>query len=85
MKLFLNTTDLNNPTIEITKKITKMVKNPNDKTQTLIQRERETDTFIVDKNEWGLWDVSVIDIAGNTCSLTSKKSRKEAIRFVELF
>ena len=85
MKLFLNTTDLNNPTIEITKKITKMVKNPNDKTQTLIQRERETDTFIVDKNEWGLFDVSVIDIAGNTCSLTSKKSKKEAIRFVELF
>ena len=85
MKLFLNTTDLNNPTIEITKKITKMVKNPNDKTQTLIQREREPDNFIEDKNEWGLWDVSVIDIAGNTCSLTSKKSRKEAIRFVELF
>ncbi|MBP92555.1 MAG: hypothetical protein CMC55_00380 [Flavobacteriaceae bacterium] len=85
MKLFLNTTDLNNPKIEITKKITKMVKNPNDKSQTLIQREKETDTFIVDKNEWGLWDVSVIDIGGNTCSLTSKKSKKEAIQFVELF
>ena len=85
MKIFLNTEDINNPKIEITKKITKMVKNPNDKSQTLIQREGETDTFIVDKNEWGLWDVCVMDIGGNTFSLTSKKSRKEAVRFVELF
>ena len=85
MKIFLNTTDLNNPTIEITKKITKMVKNPNDKSQTLIQREKETDTFIVDKNEIGLWDICIMDIAGNTDMLSTKKSKKEAIQFVELF
>lgn len=85
MKIFLNTTDLKNPKIEITKKITKMVKNPNDKSQILIQRERETDTFIVDKNEFGLWDISIIDIAGNTEMLTVKKSKKEAVQFVELF
>ena len=66
-------------------KIKTIVKNPNDKSQILIQRELETDTFIVDKNEWGLWDVSTMDIGGNTWSLTTKKSKKEAIQFVELF
>ena len=66
-------------------KIKTMVKNPNDKSQIIIQRESETDVFIVDKNEWGLWDVSTMDISGNTWSLTSKHSRKLAIEFVELF
>jgi len=69
----------------MTTKIKTIVKNPNDKSQILIQRELETDTFIVDKNEWGLWDVSTMDISGNTWSLTTKKSKKEAIQFVELF
>ncbi len=62
-----------------------IIKNPNDKSQILIQREGETYTFIIDKNEFGLFDISTIDGCGYEDLICVKKSKKEAIQFVELF
>tara|TARA_R110000744_G_scaffold327818_1_gene433530 strand:+ start:1763 stop:1969 length:207 start_codon:yes stop_codon:yes gene_type:complete len=67
------------------KTINKIIKNPNITNQFLIQRHNETDVFTIEKNNWGLWDIFIMDKDGNTDMVSVKKSKKLSIEFVEQF
>ena len=67
------------------KTINKIVKNPNISFQYVIQRHNESDIFTIERNDYKLWEISVQDKEGYGNLLSVKKSKKEAIQFIEQF